>query len=174
VYDTTLIALIGDNGYFQADRGLADKWYPYEESIRVPLVVRDPRLATARGGMTLDQFALNLDVAPTLVAAAGVPAPGVMQGRDLSPLYLSARAPDWRDEFFYEHPTVTSRNRIPSSQSVVRRDWKYIEWPEFDFQQLFDLRSDPGELRNLAAQPSYAGQELRMRQRLEEWRLRAR
>ena len=140
----------------------------------MPLVVRDPRLATARGGMTLDQFALNLDVAPTLVAAAGLAVPGVMQGRDLGPLYLSARAPDWRDEFFYEHPTVTSRNRIPSSQSVVRRDWKYIEWPEFDFQQLFDLRSDPGELRNLAAQPSYAGQELRMRQQLEAWRLRAR
>jgi arylsulfatase A-like enzyme len=173
-YDNTLIAVIGDNGYFQADRGLADKWYPYEESIRVPLVVRDPRLAPERRGMTPGQFALNLDVAPTLVAAAGLVVPGVMQGRDLSPLYLSAQAPDWRDDFFYEHPTVTSRSRIPSSQGVVRRDWKYIEWPEFGFQQLFDLQSDPGELRNLAGQPSYAGQELRMRQQLEAWRRRAR
>ena len=166
--------VIGDNGYFQADRGLADKWYPYEESIRVPLVVRDPRLPPARRGLTRGQFALNLDVAPTLVAAAGLAVPAVMQGRDLSPLYLSARAPDWRDEFFYEHPTITSRNRIPSSQGVIRRDWKYIEWPEFDFQQLFDLRNDPGEIRNLAGQPAHVGQEQRMRQQLEEWRQRAR
>jgi arylsulfatase A-like enzyme len=140
----------------------------------VPLVVRDPRLAPARRGATQGQLALNLDVAPTLVAAAGLAVPGVMQGRDLSPLYLSARAPDWRDEFFYEHPTVTNRDRIPSSQGVVRRDWKHVEWPEFDVRQLFDLRRDPGELRNLAGQPSYAGREQWMRQRLEAWRLRAR
>jgi arylsulfatase A-like enzyme len=173
-YDTTLIAVIGDNGYFQADRGLADKWYPYEESMRVPLVVRDPRLAPGRRGMTRRQLALNLDVAPTLVAAAGIAVPGVMQGRDLGPLYLGARAPEWRDEFLYEHPTVTSKHRIPASQAVVRRDWKYVEWPEFGAQQLFDLRDDPGEIRNLAGQPAYAGQERRMRQRLEQWRRRAR
>jgi arylsulfatase A-like enzyme len=174
VHDSTLIVLTGDNGYFQADRGLADKWYPYEESIRVPLVVRDPRLAPGRRGVTRGQFALNLDVAPTLVAAAGLAVPAAMQGRDLSPLYLNARAPDWRDEFFYEHPTVTSRNRIPTSQGVVRRDWKYMEWPEFDFRQLFDLRSDPGEIRNLAGQPSYAGRQRRMQRQLDAWRLRAR
>ena len=174
VYDTTLIVVIGDNGYFQADRGLADKWYPYEESMRVPLVVRDPRLAPERRGTTRGQLALKLDVAPTLVAAAGLAVPAVMQGRDLSPLYLSARAPDWRDEFFYEHPTVTSKNRIPASQGVVRRDWKYIEWPEFGFRQVFDLRNDPGEISNLAGQPAHAGQEQRMRQRLEEWRRLAR
>ena len=91
VYEKTLIVFIGDNGYFQADRGLADKWYPYEESIRVPLVVRDPRLPSARRGTTRDQIALNIDVAPTLVAAAGLPVPGVMQGQDLGPLYLNAR-----------------------------------------------------------------------------------
>jgi arylsulfatase A-like enzyme len=124
--------------------------------------------------MTRGQFALNLDVAPTLVAAAGLAVPGVMQGRDLSPLYLNARAPDWRDEFFYEHPTVTSKNRIPTSQGVIRRDWKYIEWPEFGFQQLFDLQHDPGEIRNLAGQPAHASRELRMRQQLDEWRRRAR
>jgi arylsulfatase A-like enzyme len=174
VYDSTLIVVIGDNGYFQADRGLADKWYPYEESIRVPLVVRDPRLAPGRRGLTRDQFALNLDVAPTMVAAAGLPVPGVMQGQDLSPLYLNARPSDWRDEFFYEHPTITSKDRIPSSQGVIRRDWKYIEWPEFHFQQLFDLRDDPEEARNLAGDPAHTSQQLTMRQRLDGWRQRAR
>jgi arylsulfatase A-like enzyme len=174
VYDNTLIVFIGDNGYFQADRGLADKWYPYEESARVPLVVRDPRLPPARRGTTHQQFALNLDVAPTLVSAAGLAVPAVMQGRDLSPLYLRTPASAWRDEFFYEHPTITSKDRIPSSHGVIRRDWKYIEWPEFGYQQLFDLRADPGELRNLAGHAAFAGQQKNMRQQLDAWRLRAR
>lgn len=174
LYDNTLIIFIGDNGYFQADRGLADKWYPYEESDRVPLVVRDPRLSPGRRGMARDQFALNIDVAPTIVAAAGLPVPPVMQGQDLSPLYLQARAPAWRDEFFYEHPTVLGKERIPSSQGVIRRDWKYIEWPEFGHQQLFDMKNDPGEIRNLAGHAAYASQQARMRQRLEAWRQRVR
>ena len=174
VYDRTLILFIGDNGYFQADRGLADKWYPYEESQRVPLVVRDPRIPPARRGTTRDQLALNLDVAPTIVAAAGLAVPSTMQGQDLGPLYLAARPPAWRDEFFYEHPTITSRDRIPSSQGVIRRDWKYIEWPEFSFVQLFDLQHDPGELENLAGRPAHAARQDALRRQLEAWRQRAR
>ena len=170
VYENTLIVFIGDNGYFHADRGLADKWYPYEESIRVPLIVRDPRLPAARRGLTRDQLALNIDIAPTMVSAAGVPVPAGMQGQDLSPLYLDNRPPAWRDEFFYEHPTITSRDRIPSSQAVVRRDWKYVEWPEFGYRQLFNLKDDPGERRNLAADPAHAAQRFRMQAALTAWR----
>lgn len=173
-YDETLIIFVGDNGYFQADRGLADKWYPYEESIRVPLVVRDPRLAAARRGATREHLALTIDLAPTIVAAAGLSVPPAMQGRDLSPLYLQEPAPAWRDEFFYEHPTVLGKDRIPSSRAVVRRDWKYVEWPEFDYSQLFDLTRDPGELTNLAADPAHAEQRRQMQQRLDAWRQRAR
>jgi hypothetical protein len=97
-----------------------------------------------------------------------------MQGRDLSPLYLRTPAPAWRDEFFYEHPTITSKDRIPSSQGVIGRDWKYIEWPEFDYQQLFDLRGDQGEVRNLAGHAAFAGQQKKMRQQLDAWRVRVR
>jgi arylsulfatase len=178
VYDNTLIAFIGDNGYFHGDRGLADKWYPYEQALRVPLIVRDPRLPPRSRGATRDQLALNIDVAPTIVSAAGLPVPDVMQGRDLSALYLGAKAaastPAWRDEFFYEHPTITSRDRIPSSQGVIRRDWKYVYWPEFDYEQLFNLKDDAQELRNLADDAAYAGQRAKMRQKLDEWRQRAR
>ena len=170
VYENTLIVFIGDNGYFHADRGLADKWYPYEESIRVPLIVRDPRLLSSRRGRALDQLALNIDVAPTIVSAAGLPLPSVMQGEDLSPLYLRSGLPAWRDEFFYEHPTVTSKDRIPSSQAVVRRDWKYVEWPEFDYRQLFNLKDDPGELGNLATDSAQAARRFRMQAALTAWR----
>lgn len=173
-YDDTLILVVGDNGYFHADRGLADKWYPYEESVRVPFVVRDPRIPAGKRGLKRDQLALNLDVAPTVIAAAGLAIPPVMQGQDLSPLYLQTRVPTWRDEFFYEHPTVLGKDRIPSSRAVMRKDWKYVEWPEFGYQQLFDLRKDPGEIRNLAGSPIHAAREKAMRQQLETLRLRVR
>ena len=172
VYENTVIVYTGDNGYFQADRGLADKWYPYEESIRVPFLLRDPRLRA--GGVTRDQTVLNIDIAPTLLTAAGLPTPGRMQGVNLAPLYLSASAPAWRDEFYYEHPTVTSRNRIPASEAVVRRDVKYVLYPEWEYEQLFDLEKDPTELRNLVDAPGSQGLLQTMRRKLEEWRLRAR
>ena len=170
VYENTLIAFIGDNGYFHGDRGLADKWYPYEQALRVPLVVRDPRLPEQRRGATRDELALNIDVAPTIVSAARIAKPAVMQGQDLSPLYLAEKPPPWRDEFFYEHPTITSRDRIPSSQGVISRDWKYVYWPEFEYEQLFDLTSDPEEMRNLVDDPAHAPQLSKMRQRFAEWR----
>ena len=177
VYDNTLVAFIGDNGYFHGDRGLADKWYPYEQALRVPLIVRDPRVPSRTRGAARDQLALNIDVAPTILAAAGLPVPDVMQGRDLSPLYRADKAPastTWRDEFFYEHPTITSRDRIPSSQGVIRRDWKYVYFPEFEYEQLFNLKEDGQEFRNLASESKYAGQLAKMRQKLSEWRERAR
>lgn len=173
IYENTLIAFIADNGYFHADRGLADKWYPYEQALRVPLIVRDPRLTPSRRGATRDQIVLNIDVAPTIVAAAGVRVPEVVQGQDFSPLYLAGKVPPWRDEFFYEHPTITSRDRIPASQGVIRRDWKYVYWPEFDYEQLLNLKQDPEEIRNLASQPSAGDQRTKMRRKLEEWRTRA-
>lgn len=173
VFDNTLIVFIGDNGYFHADRGLADKWYPYEQALRVPFVVHDPRLPARTRGTTREQIVLNIDVAATVLTAAGLRVPGVMQGRDVSPLYLAGRPPSWRDEFFYEHPTITSRDRIPSSQGVIRRDWKYVYWPEFDYEQLFDLRQDPDEIRNLVLEGAEARRQ-EMRRKLDAWRTRAR
>jgi len=172
VYENTLIVYLGDNGYFQADRGLADKWYPYEESIRVPFLVRDPRAEEA--GVTRDPMVLNIDVAPTLLAAAGLPIPAGVQGQDVAPLYLSPTPIEWRDEFFYEHPTVTSRDRIPASQAVVRRDMKYVVYPEWDYEQLFDLTQDPTELRNLVDDPDYREELATMRRKFEEWQQWAR
>ncbi|MCC5908596.1 MAG: sulfatase [Balneolaceae bacterium] len=170
VYDNTLIIFIGDNGYFHADRGLADKWYPYEESIRVPLLIHDPRLTT--GGEVRDEMALNIDLAPTIISAAGFDIPDVIQGKDLAQLYLSENPPDWRDEFFYEHPTITYKSRIPSSEAVVRLDMKYVYWPEWEYEQLFDLESDPTEKKNLIHNHSYTEELQIMREKLMEWRER--
>jgi arylsulfatase len=151
ILENTLIVFIGDNGYFHGEHGLADKWYPYEESIRVPLIVRDPRMPATKRGKTSDDFVLNVDVAPTILAAANVPAPATMQGRDFAPLYRSDEKPTpaWRDEFFYEHAIITSKERIPASQALVRKDMKYVFWPDYETEELFDLSADPHELNNL-------------------------
>jgi arylsulfatase A-like enzyme len=165
ILDRTLVVFIGDNGYFHGEHGLADKWYAYEESLRVPLIIRDPRLPVGRRGVACDEFALNVDVAPTVLAALAVAAPTTMQGRDLAPLYLAQEKPAWRQEFLYEHATITSRERIPSSYALVRHDAKYVHWPEWNVEELFDLRADQGELRNLAADPAHAGALEEMRSR---------
>jgi len=153
--DETLVIFTTDNGYFHGEHGLADKWYPYEESIRVPLIVADPRMPVAERGATNDALALNVDLAPTILAAAGIAPPPRMQGRDLAPLYLEKNAA-WRTEFFYEHPTITNTSRIPSSKALVRKDVKYIVWPDFGREQLFDLATDPQETTDVIADPAYA------------------
>ena len=172
--NNTLVIFTGDNGYYHAEHGLADKWYPHQESIRVPLIIWDPRTATAKRGQTNDNFALNVDFAPTILAAAGIKAPAGMQGRDLSPLYLAAQKPAWRDEFFYEMSTIQNTNFIPSSQALVRKDWKYFYWPDFQMEQLFDLRDDPLEEHDLIADPAQNDRLAEMRTRFAELKAAAR
>jgi arylsulfatase A-like enzyme len=168
VSDKTLVIFTTDNGYFHAEHGLADKWYPHQESIRVPLIIRDPRMKPDRRGSVNDDFTLNVDLAPTILAAVGIKAPARMQGRDIAPLYLAETKPDWRTEFFYEHATLRDASFIPASEALVRKDWKYMYWPEHKVEQLFDLRSDPREEMDLAADPAHAKQLAEMRQRFNE------
>ena len=166
--ESTLVIFTADNGYFHAEHGLADKWYPYEESIRTPLIVRDPRMPAALRGQTNDDFTLNVDLAPTFLAAAGIAAPARMQGRDLSSLYLASNAPAWRTEFFYEHATIKNIHFIPSSEALVRKEVKYLYWPDFQHEELFDLTADRAETHNLAAAPNQATTLASLRSRFAE------
>ncbi len=170
VYDTTLVVFTGDNGYFHGERGLADKWFPYEEALRVPLIVRDPRMAKERRGKSSDAMVLNIDLAPTLLAAAGAALPAGMQGADVSPHYLAAGPPAWRTAFYYQHPVILGKDRIPSSEGVVRRDATYTRWPDFDFEELYDRSTDPREETNRAADPAAAATQAAMRKELSALR----
>jgi len=157
ILDETLIIFTTDNGYFHAEHGLADKWYPHAESVRVPLIVRDPRMPWMKRGTTEDALVLSVDLAPTILAAANVAPATTMQGQDFAQLYLSAHAKtNWRQDFFYEHPTLVSMRSIPASTALISKEYKYIHWPDFDQEQLFDLRNDPGEETDLVADPRYA------------------
>jgi arylsulfatase len=152
--ENTLVIFTADNGNSHGEHQLADKWYPYEESLRVPLIIHDPRMPRKMSGKTNDDFALNVDLAPTILAAAGIQPPPTMQGRDLAPLYLSTTKPEWRDDFYYEHAIIRDKSFIPASQALVRKDMKYILWSDFGREQLFDRMADPFEETDLISEPS--------------------
>src|SRR5690606_25686218 len=140
-------------GFALGDRGLADKWFMWEESLRVPAIAFDPSAPVTARGRAVPAMVLNVDFAPTIVSLAGVEPPPGMQGASLVP-WLRGEAPEWRDAFFYEHHTLPSI--IPPSEGVRTSDWKYIRWiqREPEVEELYDLRNDPHERNNLAGEDS--------------------
>lgn len=174
VYENTLIIFTGDNGYYHGEHGLADKWYPHQESIRVPLIVRDPRMPESMRGKTDDNFALNIDLAPTILAATDSDIPSTMQGRDLRPLYSGKTVDDWRIDFFYEHPIIRNKDFIPASEALVRKDWKYFYWPDFRQEQLFHITNDPYEENDVISKRGNARVLKAMKSRFAELKREAR
>lgn len=160
----TVIIFTSDNGFALGDRGLSDKWFLYEESIRTPLIVLDPRLPVGLRGKPVEAISLNIDLAPTILDYAGLPVPSAMQGKSLRTLADSAEPPaDWRGEFFLEHhyaPTI-----IPPSEGVRDTRWIYIRWlaPNPEHEELYDLVADPHEARNLAEAPEHRDTLARLR-----------
>lgn len=173
VYENTLIIFMGDNGYFQSDHMLADKWYPYEESIRVPLVVYDPRLPASKKNTSNDEFVLNIDIAPSIIAAAGSIIPTAIQGNDFSALYLNPKTPKWRQDFYYEHPVVNNKTFIPSSEALVTHHNKYIYWPDYQVEEYFDLIKDRYEEHNSIANAKDQKVITAMKKRFNELKIKA-
>ena len=161
----TLWLFTSDNGFFLGERGMSDKWLMYEESIRVPLIIMDPRLPSQLRGRKVDAMALNIDIAPTILDCAGVPVPQSMQGKSLRPWVEGQNVSSWRRDFFYEHHTLPKL--IPPSEGVRTERWSYIRWlaQEPVIEELYDIQADPRQERNLAGRAEY-------RATLEELRLR--
>ncbi len=166
----TVVIFTSDHGDLRGVHGLTGKWIMYEESIRIPLIVHDPRLPQTLRGTRREQMVLNIDLAPTLLALGGAPIPACMQGRDVSPL-LRSPSMAWRSEWFYEHTYNTNPPRRPIAKSEgVRTDrWKYIRYTEPDppYEQLFDLQCDRREESNLAGRAAHADVLAEMRVRWE-------
>lgn len=151
--DDTIIIFTADNGYFFGERGLADKWYLYEESIRVPLIVYDSALSKA--DRKVDAMALNIDLGPTMLDYAGVAIPKTMQGKSVRP-WLRGDQPAWREDWFYEHHTAIKI--IPPSEGVRTTRWTYLRWlkdASNPVEELYDLQADPLQEHNLSGQQEH-------------------
>jgi arylsulfatase A-like enzyme len=169
--EDTLILYTSDNGYFLGEHGWYDKRFMYEPSLRIPLVVRYPRLV--KPNRVESAMALNVDIAPTILDFAGISVPEQMQGRSLRPLLEGDPPDDWRQSVFYSYyenswalaglaaeertdPSFQffTPHRIGPHRGVRTRRHKLIEYyGEGQYWELFDLEQDPGELRNLFGQP---------------------
>jgi len=172
----TIIILIGDNGFYLGEHGLAGKWYGHEESIRVPLIIYNP--LEVPGRKLVDDMALNIDIAPTIISMAGVDVPEGMQGKSLIPI-ISGPREDWRDEFFYEHAfihaTWGTKPMIPGVEGIVRKDFKYMKYlhdtDEAIFEELFSVQKDPAEQENLMDDEQYQTTLKELKQKAENYKI---
>ncbi len=171
--EDTLVLYTTDNGYFLGEHGWYDKRFMYEPALRIPLLVRYPRLA--RPGVVEQRPVLNVDIAPTLLDFAGVRVPEAMQGRSMRPLLEGEPAPGWRKSVFYSYyenswafrelareqmtdPSFQfwTPHRVGPHRGVRTDRYKLIEYyGEQDYWELFDLQEDPDELRNLCEEPGH-------------------
>ncbi|MBU1565845.1 MAG: sulfatase [Proteobacteria bacterium] len=159
----TVVIFMSDNGYFLGERGFAGKWLMYEPSVRIPLLIMDPRSPVPARGQIAEDMVLNVDIAPTLLDYAGIAVPELMQGTSLWAL-LHRSATDWRREVFAEH--LYNHPEIPKSEMVRTRDWKYIRYPEFaGYEELYNLSTDPMEATNRAMEKGCESHLIALRQR---------
>lgn len=161
--DNTVVIFAGDNGYYLGEHGLVDKRSMHEESIRIPFIMRYPKML--KPGTVIDEMFLNIDLCPTLIDLAGAQVPQGVQGVSAKPL-MAGKKPAWREDWYYEYdrenPYLT-----PTVRGVRTKRWKYVEYPDInDTAELYDLKSDPGEMNNLISDPKHASVLADMKKRL--------
>ncbi len=173
--DDTAILLTSDHGFFLGEWRCYDKRLMHEPSIRVPLMVRYPRMVKA--GSTCEQMALNLDLAPTMLELAGIPVPASIQGRSLVSLLKGEKPENWRKDWYYEYYEYPDFEHVRPHRGVRTERYKLIHWhkvaeyPELPEEfELYDLRHDPGERHNLHGQPGFAALTQQLLNRIEELR----
>lgn len=166
--DNTVVVYTSDQGFFLGDHGWYDKRWMYEESLRIPLVVRWPGVVQP-GSQNWD-LVQNLDFAATFLDAAGVEPPSSMQGRTLLPLLRGATPADWRDAIYYQYFEYPGWHAVRRHYGVRTQRFKLIHYYEIDEWELFDLERDPDELHSVYGDPEYAGVVEQLKQRLDELR----
>ena len=159
--ENTVVVFAGDNGYYLGEHGLGDKRSAYDESLRIPLLLRYPKLVPQ--GRLVDEMVLNTDLASTFLDLAGVALPESLQGRSWRPL-LEGTPGDWRQAYLYAYFFERGFEAIPTVTAVRTAKAKLIRYPgHAEWTEVFDLTTDPYETHNLANDPAAAG----LRQSLE-------
>ncbi|MEP3482460.1 MAG: sulfatase-like hydrolase/transferase [Fuerstiella sp.] len=165
--ENTIIVYSADNGYYMGNRGLAGKWSHFDESLRVPMIVMDPRVSKDQQGKVASEIALNLDLPATFLDWAGVEVPSNYQGRSLQAVVSNDTVKEWRTDSFHEHFAV--RNRIPAFEGIRNEQFKYVRYVDHDRTEfLHDLINDPDELVNLADDSKFEQTLADMRKRTDE------
>lgn len=142
----TVIVLLGDNGYFLGERQFAGKWLLYDNSVRVPLIIYDPRNMDHQD---IEEMALNIDVPSTILDLAGIESPKTWQGKSLLPLiYKNVKSLE-RDTVLIEH--LWEFEHIPPSEGIRTKEWKYFRYVnDKSYEELYNLLEDPKEINNLS------------------------
>ena len=150
----TLIIYTSDQGFFLGDHGLYDKRFMYEESIRMPFLVRWP--GVIKPGSVQAAMGINPDFAPTFLEAAGLPVPADMQGRSLMPLFKGKVPADWRGSWYYRYYHDPGDHNTRAHYGVRTTTHKLIYFWKKDQWEMYDLVADPGEMHNLYSDPAQA------------------
>jgi N-acetylglucosamine-6-sulfatase len=162
--DSTLILFMGDNGFLHGEHGLIDKRCMYEESIRVPFLAHCPDMI--KGGQRLNELVLNIDIAPTILAAAGCDIPNTVQGESFLPI-LQGEKTEWREAMLYEYIWERDFPQTPTVLGVRTERYKYMNYHGvFDLNELYDMEKDPKEMNNLIDDPAYHDVKVKMHQHL--------
>lgn len=151
--ENTIVIYTSDQGFFLGDHDWFDKRFMYEESLRMPFLVRWPGKVTAAVN---DKIIINADFAPTLLEAAGEKVPEDMQGRSLVPLLKGETPKDWRTSMYYRYYHYPQHHKVQPHYGVRTERYKLIFFNKIDQWELFDLEKDPHELKNVYADPTYA------------------
>ncbi len=165
--DNTIIIYTADNGLFLGARGFAGKWNHYEQALRVPLIVYDPRLPEQSRGRVESAIALNIDFSPTFLDWADEPPHAYCQGVSLVPV-IEDRSETTRADFFCEHHMATN-STIPKWRGVRDQRYVYACYYEEDYEYLHDIQTDPDQWVNLALDPSYQEVLEQMRERCDAY-----
>ena len=154
--DDTIVVYASDQGFYLGEHGWFDKRWIFEESLKTPFVVRWPGVAKA--GLVDDHLVSNLDFAETFLDAAGLAVPADMQGRSLVPLLKGQTPADWRTSFYYQYYEYPVPHHVRPHHGVVTDRYKllHVDAPDAEGWELFDLRADPRELRDVFRDPAYA------------------
>jgi len=154
--DNTIVVYTADQGFYLGEHGWFDKRWIFEESLRTPLLVKWP--GVTKPGSTSDKMVSNIDFAPTFLEAAGVPVPAEVQGRSIMPLLKGETPKDWRKSFYYHYYEHPGPHNVARHYGVVTDRYKLVRFyqPQFDYWELFDLKTDPKELKSVYDDPKYA------------------
>ena len=167
--DNTIVVYSSDQGFYLGDHGWYDKRWMYDESMRMPLIIRWPEVAEP--GSRCQQLVQNLDYAATFLEAAGVEASEPMQGHSLVPLLKGETPGQWRDALYYRYfegpPAI---HRVAAHYGIRTRDHKLIYFYEDDLWELYDLQNDPDELANIYGKSDYDEITSDLKLRLDELR----